>query len=203
MSDHDDLKRALGLAATGDRAMPAAGEDLARAREALRARTRRRYRTGLGGLVLAAAVGFGTVGVLADRPDTSDRVQLVAERFVAAPYTFDLTPKGWSVQAQNPYAVTIVPDDGSISTHPDDFVGKLVITFDENPLSGHSVEHDGRRIWISTSDDYTSMATRTRTGEPSGIVRIQYPQDTHWNEAAMLDFLASVHVGPAARHGHG
>ena len=203
MSDHDDLKRALDAASSGDRTMPGPGEDLARARTAMRARTRRRYRTGLGGLVIAAVVGIGTVGILANQPDTSTRIHLVAERFVAAPYTFDLTPKGWAVQAQNPYAVTIVPDDGSISTNPDDFVGKLVITFDENPLSGRSVEHDGRKIWISKSDDYTSMATPTRAGEPGGIVRIQYPQDTGWNEAAMLDFLASVRVGAEAQHGHG
>lgn len=63
----------------------------------------------------------------------TEPITLVAMPLDAAPYTFDLTPQGWSVQAQKPTAVTIAPDDDSTSSDPDDFEGKLVITFDDNP----------------------------------------------------------------------
>ncbi|MFC6343613.1 hypothetical protein ACFP8W_16625, partial [Nocardioides hankookensis] len=133
----------------------------------------------------------------------SSGVELVAKTFDATPYTFDLTPKGWSVQAQQPTAVTIVPDDGSTSDDPNVFVGKLVILFDANPPSGRAVDQDGRRFWVSGDSGYTTLATRSAPGEPAGVVRIQYPKGAGWDEASMVDFLGSVHVGPGARHGLG
>jgi len=211
MNDHEDLKRALGLAVPD--ALPVADpmSDLERARAASRERNRRRFRAGLGGLVVLAVVGVGTTAIVADYtngPDDSSTVatpaiQLVDKTFDATPYTFDLTPKGWSVQAQTPTAVTIVPDDGSTSSDPSVFTGKLVILFDENPVFGPAVVHDGRKIWISGNSGYTTMSTHTRDGEPAGVVRIQYPDDAGWTRPAMLDLLASVHVGPTAQPGHG
>jgi len=214
MSPAHDLKDALGLAAETSRPVPSPAEDLARAQGAARARTRRRFRAGLAGLAVTAVLGVGVSTLLTDSAPTDQgqqaapvspgTVRLVAERFDAAPYTFDLTPRGWSVQGQRPQAVTIAPDDGSTSSHPDDFVGKLVIMFDANPPSGELVQRDGRDFWVSDSGaGYTTMATRTRGGEPSGVVRIQYPRDAGWDEESMLAFLASVHVGDGARHGLG
>lgn len=200
----DDLKRALHTVAGADRPTADPAADLARARTAARARSRRRFRLALSGVTAAVVLAVGAAVALDQRPGEEPAgVQLVAEPFEAAPYTFDLTPEGWSVQAQQPTAVTIVPDDGSVSDEPNDFVGKLVILFDTNEPDGQLVDRDGRQFWVSSSSDYTTVATRSRDGEPVGVVRIQYPSDTGWDQDAMVSFLGSVHVGPGARHGVG
>lgn len=216
MTDTPDLKQALGLVASTERPTPDPADDLTRARVAVSARSRRRVRVGLAGLAVVTVLGVGaglllsgdpaTPGVASPGPGAPTAptgVRLVAATFDATPYTFDLTPKGWSVQGQNPYAVTIVPDDGSTSDNPDDFVGKLVIMFDANEPDGRVMDRDGRRFWVSADSDYTTMATRTLGDEPAGVVRIQYPSDSGWDEASMLAFLASVHVGDTARLGQG
>lgn len=207
-----DLKHALATVVDHESSTADPAADLARARAAAGARFRRRFRLGLSGLAAAAVLGVASVTVL-DGPPPSDPgtsteadtagVRLVAERFDATPYTFDLTPDGWSVQGQRPQSVTIAPDDGSTSDHPDDFRGKLVIMFDSNAPDGRQVELDGRQFWVRDSSDYTTVATRTVEGEPGGVVRIQYPADTGWDIDAMLEFLGSVHVGPMAQHGFG
>ena len=127
----------------------------------------------------------------------------MAATFDAAPYTFDLTPKGWAVQGQDEFGVTIAPTDGSVSDSPYDFEGKLVIMFDPRPPGGRAVDLDGRRFWITGDSGYTTISTRTLPGEPDGAVRIQYPDDTGWTEDTMLAFTASVHVGEGAEHGLG
>ena len=65
------------------------------------------------------------------------------------------------------------------------------------------VDVDGRTFWVYEGDDHITMATRTRAGEPDGMVRIQYPTGTGWTRETMLAFLASVHVGPGAQQGVG
>lgn len=206
----DDLKRALLTVADGERPAADPAADLARARSAARARSRRRLRLALSGATTAAVLAVGAGAVLQGdggpaRPATTRAVgvELVAEPFEAAPYTFDLAPAGWSVQAQQPTAVTIAPDDGSVSEEPDDFRGKLVILFDANPPDGRVLDRDGRRFWISDDAGHTTVATRSRPGDPEGVVRIQYPSGTGWDLDAMVEFLAGVHVGPGARHGVG
>lgn len=200
----EDLKRALLAVADTERPSADPDADLTRARVAARVRARRRFRAALGGVTAAVVLAVGA-GVVLDEPATPgpDGVVLVDQRFEATPYTFDLTPEGWSVQAQKPAAVTIAPDDGSASDEPDDFTGKLVILFDTNPPDGRVVDRGGRRFWVADDSDYTTIATRARAGEPAGVVRIQYPGDTGWDEDSMLAFLGSVHVGPGARHGFG
>jgi hypothetical protein len=219
MNDQYDVKRVLQVIAETDRPATSPAADLARAQEA--GRTRNRFRLGLAGLAVASVVGVGTVLVATDDPATPDvtasdptapgsvasgsgrGVRLVAATFDATPYTFDLTPQGWSVQGQNAFHVTIAPDDGSTSDLHDDFEGKLVIMFDANPPGGRAVDVDGRRFWITGDSGYTTISTRTTTGEPAGAVRIQYPDDAGWDEDTMLAFTASVHVGDGARHGLG
>ncbi|GAA4691042.1 hypothetical protein [Nocardioides conyzicola] len=220
MSPTHDLKRALQSAAESGRPAVDPADDLARAVAAARARSRRRFRVGLAGVASVAVLGVGAAVVL-DREPTDPAVsaprpsgvELVSKQLDATPYTFDLTPKGWSVQAQNPTGVTIVPDDGSTSDDPDVFVGKLVIMFDANPPDGRVLHHDGRRFWVAGTSGrttlaarlsgYTTVATHTRDDEPAGVVRIQYPNGAGWDEPSMVAFLASVHVGPGARHGLG
>jgi hypothetical protein len=216
MTDPYDVKQALQLVAETERPTTDLAADLARAQEAVRARTRHRFRLGLAGLAVVSVMGVGAGLVLTGGRATPDvtaagdagrtapgSVRLVAATFDATPYTFDLTPTGWSVQGQNPYAVTIAPDDGSTSSNPDDFRGKLVIVFDANEPTGRAIDLDGRRFWLSANSGYTTIATRTSGAEPAGVVRIQYPHDAGWDETSMLAFLASVHVGDTARHALG
>lgn len=203
-----DLKRALEIAAGDEPRAADPAADLLRAHTAARTRSRRRLRLGATALAAAALIGTASVVTLHDSP-TNPRhaaaadVHLVAERLDATPYTFDLTPAGWSVQAQLPSAVTIAPDEGSTSDNPHDFRGKLVILFDMNPPTGQPTKHDDRRFWVADNPGYTTIATRTVDGEPTGVVRIQYPDNTGWRLPAMIEFLASVHVGPEAQHGLG
>jgi hypothetical protein len=207
MDDSTRVKRAL------ERALPESAqpgdphEDLAHARTALRTRTRHRLGLGAGALALVLIAGVGVAGAFstAGRPDDREpsagtaRIHLVSATLKAKPYSFGLTPTGWSVQSQSPYAVTIAPDDGSVSSDPDVFVGKLVITFEQNPPPGHLFGGNGRPVWIHVDSHYTTMSTRTTAGEPGGIVRIQYPDDAGWERPTMLRFLRSVHVGPGAK----
>lgn len=206
----DDLKKALGAAATIDAEPVDPDADLQRAQVAY-VRSRRRIRRGATALVTAAVIGTGGVIALQDRaseaptadPGTGSDVELVAKTLDADPYTFDLTPEGWSVEAQMPQGVTIVPDDGSTSNNPSDFRGKLVIMFDQNPPHGEPTDHDGRRFWVTNNPDATIISTRTAGDEPRGMVRIQYPADTGWQRPTMIEFLGSVHVGPGAQPGLG
>lgn len=193
-----------------------AGADLTRGRRAL-ARTRRRR--GAAGLLGVAAAGVVGVGVVRydDRPASDSRVvevpddtttvesgvQLLGQPFSAGPYTFDATPEGWSVQGAFPQGVTIVPDGADVDPSPYVFTGKLVIMLDGNPPSGEQVSFAGRDFWVRGDSGYTTISTRTRDGEPAGVVSVQYPDDTGWTQQTMLEFLASVQVGPGAKPGLG
>ena len=206
------VRELLDLASAAPRPETDPVDDLARARSASRARAASRLQRGAAGLVAAALLVMGMGQVITDSPAERPQVAqadgepvlLVAATLTVDPYTFDLTPRGWSVQDTNAYRVTIAPDDGSTSEEPDDFVGKLVILFDQNPPDGERVVHDGRGFWIRDGDSgYTTVATVTRTDEPPGVVRIQYPDRAGWSRASMLRFLGSVHVGPGALPGKG
>lgn len=215
----NDLKHLLEVAATAPRSTPDPVDDLRRARVKARARTGRRLRLASATLALGAVVALGLDQMTAPTepvgptgpagPDVSagpaagTEVRLVAGELDADPYTFDLVPEGWFVQGQNAYGVTIAPDDGTTSTSPDNFVGKLVILFDQNPPHGTPVSQEGRDFWVASSSDYVTVATRTRGNEPPGVVRVQYPVDAGWTETTMLEFLGSVHVGPGALPGQG
>lgn len=207
MDDSTRVKRVLRYALPEDTTSLDPYEDLDRAHCAQRARSRRRLRVGLGALVLTMIAGVGVAGVLGRAvgpedaaPSTNaDPIQLVAKEFHANPYVFDLTPKGWSVQAQSPYAVTIAPDDGSTSADPNVFVGKLVISFDHNPPPGHRLVGSDPRVWIHEDSGYTTMSMRTAAGQPAGVVHIQYPDKAGWSTTTMVRFLRSVHVGAGAR----
>jgi hypothetical protein len=203
------LDRAAGPAAT-----PVDAEaDLRRGHRALSRTRRRRGAAGLLGLAAAGVVGVGVVrhsppddARVLDRSSHQQKgagVSLLSQPFVAGPYTFDSTPQGWEVQGVNPTAVTIAPV-GFPDQDPSSFTGKLVILFDGNPAdSGQKVDVDGRSFWVGSDSDYTTISTRTQVGEPDGVVRIQYPDDTGWTRETMLAFLASVHVGAGAQQGVG
>jgi hypothetical protein len=207
MDDPARIKRALGQVLPDSTPVTDPYDDLARARSALRARSRRRLRLGLGALALVVVAGGGVAAALerTAEPDgsapavASARIHLVAMRLDAKPYSFDLTPNGWSVQAQNAYFVTIVPDDGSAPADPDVFIGKLVITYDHEPFRGRLAAGGARPVRIGTGSGYTTLSMRTAAGEPAGVVRIQYPDHAGWDRSAMVRFVRSVHVGAGAK----
>ncbi len=186
--------------------------DLARGHLALSRSRRRRGALGLAGLAAAGVVGVG-LGRYAAHDDVAvdpapppkhqqQGVALLSQPFEAGPYTFDQTPEGWEVQGVVPSAVTIAPV-GFPDQEPLSFAGKLVILFDGNPPSGQRVDVDGRTFWVYEGEDHITLSTRTRPGEPDGMVRIQYPTGTGWTRETMLAFLGSVHVGPGAQQGLG
>jgi len=207
----NDLNALLDRAA-GPATVPVdARADVTRGHRALSRTRRRRAAGGLLGVAAAGVVGVGAVRLA--QPDSAQPeravestrtggISFLAQPFEAGPYTFDQTPEGWEVQGANPTAVTIAPV-GFPDQEPLSFVGKLVILFDGNRPSGEKVELDGRTFWIRGSDEYTTIATRTRGDEPQGVVSVQYPDDTGWSRDTMLAFLAGVHVGPGAQQGVG
>jgi hypothetical protein len=214
----NDLNALLERAAGPATAPVDADADLARGRRALSRTRRRRRALGLAGVATAGVVGVGVVR-LTDRGDVAtDRggthhqksnqkkdsgVPLLAQPFTAGPYTFDQTPVGWEVQGAYPQAVTIAPV-GFPDQEPLSFSGKLVILFDTNAIGrGDQVEVEGRTFVVAAYDDYTLISTRTRPGEPEGVLRIQYPSSTGWSRDTMISFLAGVQVGPGAQPGLG
>ena len=210
----NDLNSLLERAAGPTGAPVDAHADLTRGHRALSRTRRRRGALGLVGVAAAGVVGVGIArvtdpggDVAADKTQTHHPVKgtgitFLAQPFEAGPYTFDQTPVGWEVQGAYPQGVTIAPV-GFPDQEPLSFVGKLVILFDGNPLSGEKLQRDGRTFWVHGDSGYTTIATPTRPGEPTGNVLIQFPDDTGWTRDTMLTFLASVHVGPGAQQGVG
>lgn len=196
-----------------------AAADLARGRTALR--RRRTLRTGLVGLAAAAVVaaGVGGTALLGDAPtsdpsvigastgptdglESNTAIRLVAAQLDAGPYTIGKVPDGWKVQGESPYAVTIAPTDGSVDTNPDSFVGKLVVLYDQNPISGTKIAFNGRVFHQRGDSGHTSISVETRDGEPEGVVTVQYPDDT-WPRELMLEFADAVVVNDSAQPGVG
>ena len=202
----DLLDRAAGPAT----APVQADADLARGHRALARTRRRRGALGLLGLAVAGVAGVGVARYVGPDEGPSRAVErqhapgirLLAQPLEAGPYTFDATPEGWEVQGVTPQAVTIAPV-GFPDQEPLSFVGKLVILFDGNRPSGDRVDLDGRTFWVREGEGYTTIATRTRAGEPEGVVSIQYPSGTGWTRETMLAFLAGVHLGAGAQQGVG
>lgn len=221
----NDLHRLLDDAAHSPGATASApADDLGRARTALTRRRRRRYSLALAGVATSAVLAVGVTAVVSADPgptgngdsaesvapdapsttsDDAGGVRLVAETLEAGPYTFDQTPQGWVVEHVGPFGVTISPDDGSVDPDPSVFTGKLVIMFDTNPLGGNQLVVDGRTFASTGDSGYTTISTPTQAGEPTGVVRVQFPDDAGWTQDVMIDFLASVHVGAGAQPGLG
>ena len=190
---HADLTR-------GHRALARTRRRRARRRPARRRRRRcrgrRRVPDGPAGRH-AAAAGRGD-----DQTRDDGGIRFLAQPFEAGPYTFDQTPEGWEVQGAYPQGVTIAPV-GFPDQEPASFVGKLVIMFDGNPLSGEQVELDGRTFWVRGDSGYTTIATRTLPGEPEGNVLDPVPERHRLDPRHDAQFLAGVHVGPGAQQGLG
>jgi hypothetical protein len=202
------LDRASDL---GEMPMPVA-DDLGRAHAALRRQRRRRGLVGVGS-VCAAGVLIGALAptVLDRGPQDSapnvvegDKTDpaLFAANQSAGPYTFGKLPRGWEVQGAFPQGVTIAPV-GFEDQEPLSFLGKLVIMYDQNPLSGDRSTYNGREFFSRGDSDHTTVRVRTRAGEPEGVVSVQYPDSAGWSVETMIEFLDAVQVDESARPGLG
>jgi hypothetical protein len=206
MTDLTDLlDRASYL---GEPPLPVA-DDLTRGRAALRRRRRRNGLVAVGSLcALGIIAGLGATAVLDRADEGSPRVvetpdsQLYAANVTEGPYTFGSLPVGWEVQGSYPQGVTIAPV-GFPDQEPASFVGKLVIMYDQNPLSGEHREYNGREFYTSTEGDHDTVRVRTRAGEPEGTVSVQYPDSAGWDVETMIEFLDAVEVGQGALPGLG
>ena len=213
----NDLTALLDRAA-GPAPAPDVTGDLTRGRRALARARRRRGAAGLLGVAVAGLVGVGAVRY-ADRSAPAPRVvevpdngtddaspagvQLLSQPFEAGPYTFETTPEGWYVQGAYPPGVTIAPGGVDVDPSPYSFEGKLVIMFDGHQPFGEPVTFAGREFWVRGDSGYTTIETLTRAGEPEGKLSVQYPDDSGWTQETMLEFLATVQVGPGAQQGVG
>ena len=211
-----ELTDLLHRASESDHTPASVDGDLARARAALRRRrARRSIRVGsiaAVGVIAAGVVGSNalqndrdtpSVSVDQGNPDQANPgVQLVAADADAGPYTFGKLPEGWEVQGVLPSTVVIAPvgfkDQSKYS-----FLGKLVIMYDQNRLSGDITTVDGRDFYVRGDSGHTTVVVATRPGEPSGAVSVQYPDSTGWDTATMIEFLDAVQVNEGAEPGLG
>jgi len=206
MTDLTDLlDRASDL---GETSMPIS-DDLARARAALRSRRRKQGLATVGSLcALGVIAGFGAQAVLDRSVEGSPRVietkesALFSADVTEGPYTFGKLPVGWEVQGSYPQGVTIAPV-GFPDQEPASFIGKLVIMYDQNPLSGEPTDYNGRAFYSKTEGDHDTVRVHTRAGEPEGVVSVQYPDSAGWSVATMIEFLDAVQVGDQALPGLG
>jgi len=209
MTDLTDLlDRASDLDGHREPALPIA-DDLARARAALRRRRRRHGLVAVGSAcvigVLAGVGGPALVdGSPGDRPTVVEpESMLFAAGESAGPYTFGKLPRGWEVQGAYDQGVTIAPV-GFADQEPLSFAGKLVIMYDQNPPSGEATVVGGREFFAhSAGGGMSTVAVRTRDGEPQGVVSVQYPDSAGWTVETMIEFLDAVEVGQQAQPGVG
>jgi hypothetical protein len=186
-------------------------DDLARARAALRRQRRQRGLVALGSAcaitVLAGVAGPAVIDRDAEpsatvTEDGEADSALFGANESAGPYTFGKLPKGWEIQGAYPQGVTIAPF-GFEDQEPLSFVRKLVIMYDQNPLTGDRTTYNGREFFSSRGANHTTVRVRTRAGEPEGVVSVQYPDSAGWSVETMIEFLDGVRVNESARPGLG
>jgi hypothetical protein len=118
-----------------------------------------------------------------------------------AAFTAALVPEGWQVDG-NDYALTIAPP--SVTTSPDDFRGKLVVTLspDQTPAtSARPVKVGGAAAGTVSVEGDTTILVFTPDGGQQVVV--QAPAALHWDDATLLRFTESVAIGPNAQAGRG
>jgi hypothetical protein len=223
-----DIRELLNLASEGDTTFEAS-EDLNRARGLLIRRRRTRAKvltTGVGALAAFAAIGV--VATTSDDPGNNLSISsspavkdlhLVSADVTGGSFSFGKVPDNWEVQrgtqswvlmipSGKPYGVKVAPNKDDVASgkvrpeappHLDSFEGKLLITFDQYPLTGNTSTIGGRTYQIDSGDGYTTISVATLPGQPKGVVRVQYPTQTGWSQITLREFLASVTVNDTAR----
>jgi hypothetical protein len=207
-----DLRELLGNAA-GEPAVPTpviVSSDLRRGRTAMRWRRGLRATSGLLLAGAALAVGVAVVPdlehltappiVVAPGGSSSEsgvRLVLSAPDTSAGPFNPTVVPEGWTIFSDN-YALVISPPD--VTTSPDDFEGKLVVTLVKNP-------HPPTRAQPVAVSYNNADATTWREGNttvvllriPNDPIRLEVraPESLGWNMDTLLTFVLSVETSDA------
>jgi hypothetical protein len=191
--------------------------DVLRGRTALaRSRRRRMIRSSVIG---AAAVTIMIGGVIAagsyqnespDRSsrtplDTSSQVELVAysgEQLDG--FIVDRVPEGWFLQGSSPFALTVAPEGDT--THPDNFMGKLVVMLFSKDAKqelpkGDLVDVGGNKgVVTQTGDGVTTLSYEDGEGH---FVQIQSPDVLGWTNEQLASFAEGVTVTADAQKTRG
>lgn len=113
-------------------------------------------------------------------------------------------PEGWFLQGSSPFSLTIAPEGDD--THPDDFVGKLVVML----LSRDAKQELPRGEPVEVGDEDGVVS---RTGGPGAVltyedgeghfVQVQSPKVLGWTNDQLARFAEGVEVTVNARQGQG
>jgi hypothetical protein len=188
--------------------------DLGRGRRAL---VRRRAAQTAAGLLLTGAAAITGVAVLTGLGGdggtqpvvpasggsvAADAVPLVpadtvVESLAIAPA---LVPQGWRVDGTD-YALTVSPS--GLTTGPDDFIGKLVVTISPDQTAAPGARH----VTVGTADGTVSREDGTTTlvftpPDEQQLV-VQVPAALHWDDATLVRFAQALAVSNGAKAGRG
>ena len=206
----NDLNDLLDRAAGPAGAPLDAHADLTRGHRALARTRRRRAAGGLLGVAAAGVVGVGVVRVagpdrrrrgrqdLESSPRRRPASRSSPSRSRPVPTRSTRRPRAGRSRAPTRRA-SPSPRSASPTRSPTSFVGKLVILFDGNPLSGEQVELDGRTFWVRGNSGYTTIATPHAARRARRERADPVPRPTPAGPATRCwTFLAGVHVGDGA-----
>ena len=238
MNDVDQLLRDAARAVEGSPSEATIEADVHRGRAGLARRRRTRAIASSVGGTLAAGVLVGTVLVstgpaengaghtaggepdqvtgdvrLGDTPEREpgstgeDGTRLVAwtgeqpDGFVV-----EKVPDGWFVQGSKSMHLTIAPKGDT--SHPDNFIGKLVIMV-YSETEQQKLPEDGEKVRVG---DRPGVVTHRGTGTTAVLhyqddkgnwVHVQCPEKLGWTDQQLADFGATVTVTDAAKPGLG
>jgi hypothetical protein len=200
----NDLATLLDLAAGPADAHPGNPQhDLRRGHRALQRTRVRRSAAGLVGVAAAGVLGVGLVRHGDERTGVPVAVDVQQhDPIETTGFVLTSLPVGWRVSGETPDSVTL-SGPGTPSSGADVFTGKITVLYDENAASGTRFQVGARDFWVGGDSGYTTVSAFTRTGEPRGMVRVQYPDDAGWTREQAADFLSGVRVLDAARPGVG
>lgn len=119
--------------------------------------------------------------------------------YVGKQFTLPYVPEGWEVQGEVTSVATIVlaPTDGSALASKDDFMGKVIISHDLDPIGADVFTVDGRTYAKGGDSGYKQLYRSVHEGEPAeGRVYIQWPSSTGWEPEDLLDYIDNVRVAP-------
>ncbi|GAA2107238.1 hypothetical protein [Streptomyces synnematoformans] len=228
-----DIERLLADAARSTEVGPSAETieaDVQRGRAGLARKRRTRLIASSVGATLAAGVLAGSALVWTDAVDTDpagpadagrDRVtgpaqpgdsptrQSTGVSLVAWSgeqpdgFIVDKVPDGWFVQGSNEFSLTIAPDGDT--THPDNFVGKLVVTV-YSKSEQKKLPDDGTPVQVGEWPGvvtHRDQAVLHYQDDNGNWVHIQAPARLGWSDRQLADFGETVAVTDAAKPGIG
>jgi hypothetical protein len=184
--------------------------DVLRGRAALdRRRRRRRIRSSVIGAVTATVVVVASIAIgnldNGESPITATGVQLVAytgEQLDG--FIVDRIPEGWYLQGSSPFALTIAPD-GTANTHPDNFMGKLVVMLFSQDMKqqlpeGEPVEVGGHDGVVRRTEEGATLSYEDVEGH---FVEVQSPTVLGWTNDQLARFAEGVQVTADAQQTRG